>query len=60
MFGIFHEHGKVVNSLFGESRRIAEFGSTNCQLEYERSRDYWEVFDLPIPCLPINLVLANV
>jgi len=39
-FGIFHEHGKVVNSLFGESRRIAEFGSTNCQLEYERSRKF--------------------
>ena len=27
---------KVVNSLFGKTWRIAEFGSTNCQLEFER------------------------
>ncbi len=28
----------MVNSLFGETWRIAEFGSTNCQLGFERSR----------------------
>ena len=36
--GTFHETAKVVNSLFGETWRIAEFGSTNCQLEFERCR----------------------
>ena len=34
IFGTFRE--KVVNSLFGETWRIAEFGSTNCQLAFER------------------------
>ena len=41
-FGIFHERGKVVNSLFGESGRIAEFGSTNCQLGFERAQEFAE------------------
>ena len=34
----FHETAKVVNSLLGETWCIAEFGSTNCQLEFERCR----------------------
>src|SRR5882762_7680353 len=36
--GTFHETATVVNSLFGETWRIIEFGSTNCQLEFERCR----------------------
>ena len=34
--GTLHETAKVVNSLFDETWCIAEFGSTNCQLEFER------------------------
>ena len=34
--GTFHEMAKVVNSVFGETWRIAEFRSTNCQLACER------------------------
>ena len=37
--GTFHETAKVVNSLFGETWRIVEFGSTNCQLEFERCQN---------------------
>jgi hypothetical protein len=44
-FGTFHETAKVVNSSFGESWRIAEVGSTNCQLEFERC----QAFGLGIP-----------
>jgi hypothetical protein len=35
--GTFHETAKVVNSLFGETLRIAELRPTNCQLAFERS-----------------------
>jgi hypothetical protein len=37
-FGIFHETAKVVNSLFGATRPIAEFGAINYQLEFEGCR----------------------
>ena len=37
--GAFHEMSKVVNSLFGEARYIAEFGVANCQLGFESSRN---------------------
>jgi len=37
-FGTFHETAKVVNNLFGETWRVTEFGSINCQLEFERCR----------------------
>jgi predicted transcriptional regulator len=36
--GSFHETAKVVNSLSGETLCIPVCGSTNCQLEFERSR----------------------
>jgi len=39
-FGTFHETAKVVNSLFGETWRTAEYGSTNCQLEFERCLNF--------------------
>jgi hypothetical protein len=39
-FGTFHETAKVVNSLFGETLRIAELRPTNCQLAFERSRHF--------------------
>ena len=40
-FGSFHETAKVVNSLSGETLCIPVCGSTNCQLEFERSQDFY-------------------
>src|SRR5712691_4875928 len=37
--GSFHETAKVVNSLSGETLCIPVCGSTNCQLEFERSQE---------------------
>ncbi len=36
--GTFQNDAKVVNSLFGETWRIAGFEQTNCQLGFERCR----------------------
>jgi hypothetical protein len=44
-FGTFHETAKVVNSLFGETSRIAGFGSANCQLAFERSPNFYRESD---------------
>jgi hypothetical protein len=44
-FGSFHETAKVVNSLSGETLCIPVCGSTNCQLEFERSR-FFVLFSL--------------
>ncbi len=35
----------MVNSLFGETWRIAEFGPTNCQLDSETSQIIDQVLD---------------
>ena len=35
--GLFHGTPKVVNSLFDDIQRVAEFGSANCPLESETS-----------------------
>src|SRR5690349_17175294 len=45
IFGTFQNDAKVVNSLFGETWRIAGFEQTNCQLGFERYR----VFDSNFP-----------
>ena len=46
--GTFHETAKVVNSLFGETLRIAELRPTNCQLAFERSQELRQY------CLPLT------
>jgi hypothetical protein len=48
IFGSFHETAKVVNSLSGETLCIPVCGSTNCQLEFERSQIFLQVYKIVV------------